>query len=97
VSPLRLSSTSLSWAALVGLGILSWVVYQFVWAGAYYRIALYSLAIASLVLAAVIVLTRSSHRLWSLLVAVVVLIAGQWWWVQSMAARLIWSTRGFAP
>lgn len=93
---MRAKPAAVVWAAFLLSVILTWIVYFGAWmAGSYYLI-LSILGIIS-VLAGLWVLIANRFAWRSVILVVLGLVIGQWWFIELMAVQIIWTLKGFAP
>lgn len=84
------------WVLFAVTTLLAVFVYTTLWWASSYFIWLSILAMTNVVLA-IMILTKTGWHLGTLITLVVGILIGQRWIVESIAAQLIWSIRGFAP
>lgn len=84
------------WGAFWLSAILTWVIYSGGWMMASYHVALSVLAIISACLAFWIL--KTNPFAWSSVALIVLgLVVGQWWLVEWLIVKILWSIRGFVP
>ncbi len=93
---MKFGSNTLVWGAFTVASLLTAIVYATLWSEKWYWVILSILGISSVVLA-VMVLKRSGFIYWAVAGVALGLLIGQWWFVEFMAAQILWSVRGFAP
>jgi hypothetical protein len=87
-------NSDLSWAMFCLLTILTSLVYEFGWAADNYQIYLSLLGIASLISATWLLFTVRLNW-FSVLLVLIGLLAGQWWFAQGVLMRASWLFNGF--
>ena len=97
VLPVGMSKRRIAgWAILVIAAAFTWVIYAKAWMVGPYYLALSLLALLNL---AVGIWVASLYRFaWrAALIMVVILLVGQWWFVEAAIVQGLWTMRGFAP
>ena len=93
---MKFGSNTLVWVAFMVASLLTAIVYATLWSEKWYWVILSILGISSVVLA-VMMLQRSGFMYWAVASVALGLLIGQWWFLEFMAAQILWSVRGFAP
>ena len=93
---MKFNSNTLVWGTFAVTSLLTMVVRATFWYTKWYWAYLSILGILSVVFAAM-ALKGSGFRLWAAASVVVGLLIGQGWFVEGMAAQILWSISGFAP
>jgi len=97
VLPVGMSNCRIAgWAIFAIAAVLTWVIYAKAWMIGPYYLALSLLALLNL---AVGIWVTSLYRFaWrATLIVVVILLVGQWWFVEAAIVQGLWTMRGFAP
>ena len=84
------------WVALLLTALLSRAVYATYWLDELNQFVLLVSAAASLALG-VAILIEKKFSFYSIFLVSLSLVIGQWWLIETLLARVIWSINGFAP
>lgn len=84
------------WAPFVIASLGTAIVYSTGWSIKPYWVVLSVLGVVSVILAAR-VLVHTRFKAWSVVLILAGLVAGQWWFVESLVMQAWWTLRGFAP
>lgn len=84
------------WVAFLLTTLLSRAVYATYWLDERNQLVLWVLAATSLAFG-VVILIEKKFSFYSILLVSLGLGVGQWWLIETLFARVIWSINGFAP
>lgn len=87
---------AVAWLVFLVGNLASWIVGQLFWRSPGSQIALAALGGISVVVGATIVI-RQRFKLGGLVMIVLGIVLGQWWWIETRLLQLGWSLGGFAP
>ena len=78
------------------LAVLTLAVYSVLWMKQWYYVLLSFLGIVSLIVGiSILRFFRTNNR--SIILIVLGLVVGQWWFVELIFIQIIWQVKGFSP